>query len=83
MISEISFNSETNEVTLTWPKTGAASFIAKVSEDLEDWSVDLDDGITPDLDEKPEDVLNITITLPLPEDLEGSPKLFFRVEEGA
>lgn len=82
-ITEIFINGVSNEVTLTWPKTGAASYIVKVSTDLEDWSVDLDDGITPDLDEMPEDDLTITVTLPLPEDLEGSPKLFFRVEEGS
>ncbi|MCH1498407.1 MAG: hypothetical protein L7U83_04975 [Akkermansiaceae bacterium] len=80
-ISEISVNSAISEVTLTWPKTGVATSVVKVSTDLLDWSVDIDDGITPDLDENPDDASNITVTIPLPENLIGSSKLFFRIEE--
>lgn len=80
-ITDISFNPTTNEVTLTWPKTGASGFTAKVSPDLLDWNNDLDDGITELSDEDPDDEAQITVTLPLPNDLEGSTKLFFRVEE--
>lgn len=82
-ITDISLNSETNEVTLTWGKSGAAVYIVKFSENLNDDFVnDLDDGITAASDENVEDDTSITVTLPLPEGLEGASKLFFRVEEG-
>ena len=35
-------------VTLTWSKSGAASYIAKYSRDLIDWGADMGDGLTED-----------------------------------
>ena len=52
-------------VTLTWSKSGAASYIAKYSRDLIDWGADMGDGLTEDFDEKPEDADHITETFPL------------------
>lgn len=83
-ITDISLNAETNEVTLTWSKSGAPFYVVKFSEDLNDDFVnDLDDGITADIDEDVEDDTSITVTLSLPEGLENASKLFFRVEEGS
>ncbi len=78
-ITDIEYSPETNEVTLTWPKTGASSYIVKVSTDLIDWDLDLDDGITEAQDENPDDDTQITVTLEL--FAEPLNKLFFRVEE--
>ncbi|MDA7518255.1 hypothetical protein N9195_02350 [bacterium] len=69
-------------VTLTWPKTGAASYVVKYSPDLIDWDADLDDGVTDESDENPEDADQITVTFPLVGDPEDAPVLFFRIEEG-
>jgi hypothetical protein len=69
-------------VTLTWPKTGAVSYIVKYSPDLVDWDADLDDGVTDESDENPEDADQITVTFPLVDDPEEAPVLFFRIEEG-
>ncbi len=69
-------------VTLTWRKTGASSYIARISGNLSDWGVDLDDSITPDRDETPGDADHITVTFPLKDGLENEADLFFRIEEG-
>ena len=69
-------------VTLTWPKTGAASYIAKFSLDLSDWSGDLDDGVTDERDENPGDTEHITVTFPLEGVQPDTTRLFFRIEEG-
>lgn len=82
VISDISFSPVTNEVTLTWPKTGASSYTVRLSPDLLDWNNDLDDGVTEASDEDPEDADNITVTLPVPANFEGVSALFFRVETG-
>ena len=66
-------------VTLTWRKNGAASYIAKFSSDMTAWDADLDDSVTADRDENPEDADHITVTFPLLGDREN---LFFRIEEG-
>lgn len=79
-IREISVTPARDEVTLTWPKTGALSYVIKASPDLLDWGTDLDDGITDASDTNPADPDHITVTLPLAGDLAGSEKLFFRVE---
>ena len=69
-------------VTLTWRKTGAASYIAKFSLDLSDWSGDLDDGVTDERDENPGDTEHITVTFPLEGVQPDTTRLFFRIEEG-
>ena len=79
-ITEIQYSPDTNQVTLTWPKTSASSYIVKVSPDLVDWDMDLDDGITAAQDENPADDTQITVTLELSSDPQDSKKLFFRVE---
>ena len=82
LIREISFSATTNEVTLTWNKTGSASYAVRASTDLIDFSATLDDAVTEASDINPVDAETITVNLPLPTGLEGAPKLFFRVEEG-
>jgi hypothetical protein len=69
-------------VTLTWNNTGAAFYIAKTSQDLIDWSSDLDDSITPDMDERPDDGDYITVTFDLRDGVEGDMSyLYFRIEK--
>lgn len=85
IITEIDYapDAEPNPmVTLTWPKTGAASYVVKYSLDLTNWDSDLDDGVTAESDENPGDPDHITVTLPLDDDLENESALFFRIEEG-
>lgn len=79
-ITDIQYSPETNEVTLTWPKTRASSYIVKVSPDLVNWDTDLDDGITDAQDENPDDDTQITVTFELTAEPQPSAKLFFRVE---
>jgi hypothetical protein len=68
--------------TLTWSKTGAAFFIAKISQNLIDWSSDLDDSVTPDMDESPDDGDYITVTFDPPDWVEEDMNyLYFRIEE--
>ena len=80
-ITEIDYDSNANSVTLTWRKTGAASYIAKHSVDMTGWGADLADGIDADDDENPGDSEHITVTFPLTDGLENAPDLFFRIEE--
>jgi len=81
-ITGIEYLPDTNEVTLTWPKTGAPSYTVRLSPDLVDWSNDVDDGVTEGSDENPDDPDNITRTFALPVNFEGSERLFFRLEMG-
>lgn len=80
-ISDLSFNPAINEVTLTWSKSGASSYVISASTDLSDWDSNVDSGISELEDANPGDAGNITVTLTLPQDLQNQPKLFFRVEE--
>jgi hypothetical protein len=80
-ITDIVYSAESNEVTLTWPKTRAASYIVKVSTDMIDWEMDIDDDITEAEDENPADETQITVTLALTGGNQDLNKLFFRVEE--
>ena len=80
-ITAISYAAETDHVTLTWDKTGAASYAARYSIDMADWDADLDDSILVDRDENPEDAEHITVTFTLGESLKNEPRLFFRIEE--
>lgn len=81
IITEVGYSPSTNEVTLTWPKTGAAAFNIELSQDLLDWESNLGTGITDADDEDDSDPDNITVTLALPDESLDSLKLFFRVEE--
>jgi hypothetical protein len=69
-------------VTLTWRKTGAAIYIAWLSYDMSDWGEDLDDSISPEDDERPEDTEHITMSFLLKGDRADAADLFFRIEEG-
>ncbi|MDB4730998.1 hypothetical protein OAF13_03000, partial [Akkermansiaceae bacterium] len=80
-ITDIVYSPESNEVTLTWPKTRATSYIVKVSTDMIDWEMDIDDDITEAEDENPADDTQITVTLVLTGGNQDLNKLFFRVEE--
>ena len=79
-ITEIDYTPDANTVILTWRKTLATAYVAKYSLDMTGWEGDLDDGITADRDENPEDPTQITLTLPLPAVLMDAPKMFFRIE---
>ena len=79
-ITEIDYTPDAKTVMLTWRKTLATSYVAKYSLDMTGWEGDLDDGITADRDENPEDPTQITLTLPLPPVLMDAPKMFFRIE---
>jgi len=68
-------------LTLTWGKTGAASYAVKYSRDLSYWGDSLQDGITPAMDENPTDTDYITVTFALTNGLENAAKMFFRIEE--
>ena len=68
-------------VTLTWSKTRAASYIAKISSDMGDWETDIGDSLTADLDEEPGDAEHITLTLELPPGPDYASDVFFRIEE--
>jgi hypothetical protein len=80
-ITGIAFDPLSNEVTLTWSKSGSSSYLVNASLDLEDWGSNVASGISEDDDLNPDDPDHLTVTLPLPEDVENAPKLFFRVEE--
>ena len=67
-------------VTLTWTKTGAASYSVFYSFDLIDWGADLDDSVLLESDENPEDADQMTVTFPLVGPLENAPDAFFRVD---
>lgn len=81
-ITEIELGPNADFVTLTWRKTGAANYIAKVSSDMTGWDSDLNDDIDNEDDERPADAEHITLTFPLTGGLENELKLFFRIEEG-
>ncbi len=80
IINEIEYDPEGDTVTLTWRKNGAASYVAKFSLDMTNWDSDLDDGITAESDENPEDTDHITVTFPLEGVLGDAEELFFRIE---
>ena len=67
-------------VTLTWRKTGAAFYIAKVSTHLGDWETDIGDSLSADNDEDPDDAEHITMTLALPLGPDYVGEVFFRIE---
>lgn len=68
-------------VTLTWRKSGVASYVINASTDLVDWTNQVGTNVTDANDENPEDAEQITVTFGLPEELDMEAALFFRVEE--
>ena len=69
-------------MTLTWQKTVAASYLAKVSTDLSDWETKVGGSLTAEDDENPEDAGHITVTFDLSRfPLQDEEHLFFRIEE--
>ena len=80
-VTDIQFDASTDEVTLTFPKTGLPSYLVKLSSDLVSFDTTVGTPITEASDENTADVDNITVTLALPTGFEGSSKLFFRIEE--
>ena len=84
VITAITYNPDTESngtVTLTWRKTGAATYSAKVSTDLGDWETEIDDSLSADNDEDPDDAEHITVTLALPPGPDYVGGAFFRIEE--
>ena len=75
-ITAIDYWPETDEVTLTWRNTGAASFVAKVSLDMIDWGSDLDDGIFPDMGDTTTRTFGLADTIG-----DGEGDVFFRIED--
>ncbi len=81
-ITDITFDPETQLLTLTWPKAGEATFIARYSPDLVNWDSDIADGLSAADDENPDDADQITVTFDLADaGVPISSKLFFRVEQ--
>lgn len=80
-ITDISYSSDSDEVTRTWPKSANGSYAVKFSTDLVDWSAELDDGVNNDRDENPDDDSQITVTFELAGGLENLGKVYFRVEK--
>ena len=81
-ITEFDYDPLTNSVILTWTSKPQASYVAKISNDLVDWSIDIGDGLNMEgSDENPDDGNLLTKTFNL-EDfaVSGISKLFFRVE---
>lgn len=73
-ITDISLNSETNELTLTWDSSEGSSYAVLYSPDLIDWESDLEDGVNADPGE------STTMTFSL-DGLELPDTVFFRVEK--
>jgi hypothetical protein len=79
-ITEIIYSPESQQVTLTWRDTGAETYAVRYSTDLTNWDADLDDGITADDDENPDDGDRITKTFDIP-GLAVDGRIYFRVEQ--
>ncbi|MFT4547253.1 MAG: hypothetical protein ACI9MB_001199 [Verrucomicrobiales bacterium] len=72
-ITAIEYSPDTNEVTLTWRNTGAASYTVRVSRDMTNWESDLDDGVAPDEGDTTTGTFSLTGNT--------AADLFFRIEE--
>ena len=79
-ITDLNHSAENNSVTLTWRKTEAGSYIATTSQDMVNWIIELEDGLTEEDDENPADPDHITFTFSL-DDVPNPSKAFFRIEE--
>ena len=72
-MTEILYNSETDEFTLIWNSKPNQIYALYVSENLEEWDFDLDDSILSDGD--------TTTYGPFENPMPGSKQLFFRAQE--
>jgi hypothetical protein len=74
----------TGNLQATWCSKADSdpAFIAWLSRDLSDWGEDLDDSLTEEDDERPEDAEHITVTFPLEGDRADAAELFFWIEAG-
>ena len=72
-MTDILYNKETDEFTLTWNSKPNQTYALYVSENLEEWDFDLDDSIISDGD--------TTTYGPFENPMPGSRQLFFRAEE--
>jgi hypothetical protein len=81
-ITEIDYNPDTAEVTLTWNSRPGMTYIARYSGDMTNWGADMGDGLTAVDDERPDDGDFITETFDLTEyGLQNLGDLFFRIDE--
>ena len=79
-ISDIFYDRDASTVTLTWNSQPGVTYSVNYSLDLIDWDSALNDAVTSANDQVLDDGNNITVTFNLDGDLEGLPRLFFRVE---
>ena len=77
-ITSFTYSPAEKSVTLTWNSRESETYLIRVSEDLEDWGFDLEDGVTPDAGTSTTKTFNLTDSLG-PE-LADAKSLFFRVE---
>jgi len=81
-ITEIEYDPDAGTVTLTWRKTGAASYIAQYSIDMTNWEGDMGDEINEDMDENTGDADHITLTFTLSQSgIDEETELYFRIME--
>lgn len=82
-ITGIVYDRNAATVTLTWTSRPNTSYIAKFSTSMADgWISDMGDGLTPAIDENPNDGDKITETFDLASfGLQNEANLFFRIEE--
>ena len=72
-MTEILYNAQTNEFTLTWNSKPNETYALYVSEDLKSWDFDLDDSIISEGD--------TTTYGPFENPMPEARQLFFRAEE--
>ena len=77
-ITSFEYSSADTSVTVTWNSRESETYIIRVSEDLESWDTDLEDGVTPDAGTSTTKTYNLTDSLGA--DLASAKTLFFRVE---
>ena len=81
-ITEIDYNPDSGEVTLTWNSRPGMTYIARYSGDMTNWGADMGDSLTAVDDERPDDGDFITETFDLTEyGLQNLGDLFFRIDE--
>ena len=74
-ITSISYNPDTDEISITWPSREGAFYGIYFNSDLSNWDTDLNDSYPAD----PGD--STTFTFPRADAGAGAERLFFRVEE--
>ena len=75
-ITNIQYDPDADQVTLTWRNSGAATYIVKYSTDLIGWGGDMGGGLLPDEGETTTKTFDLTAF-----GIEGETELFFRIEE--